>query len=509
MPMQDNAAATKETEYRHPDSFGALSKAKTECAARNKAMSTECKPSIVFAFNTYRKFTHAKTTKAIAEGRDRTLVVRDRKNVINYYVATEDAMLRYAHQQLISKPSKPVSLCEYITPDAAVCLLFDIENEKGFFIPSEVDINKLRQLFIDVLIQATWDVLGASKIGKGESGPKVNKFHIDDCTRTAKDGFHKFSLHLYLHSGHYVATSHTVQWKEEEMEECGLVLVGAVCKAAYKQMEFGLIAELLGCTVEAAREGLPDTTIYNKGRAMRLAFMSKAKLDRTSKKRDDRWVHGKPMWPAEITPNKYTVVRRIPKDYNKFKKIVQEHSGTLGVTPPKNTTFSQFSAHQLAIVEKPSKHACVKEDADVDDKPFGCEQSVYHVNSRLNKPWFWVSHDAGYGYPSHAVQYESSEGFYKSLEDSKSPRYHTFFDDNKCTLVFVLDWPCCPDFKPVGTDATTLQKCMFATAMFLHTEYEISFTAQVLILSACGLTKNKDGKDTKLHKRSYYLVYPE
>jgi hypothetical protein len=107
------------------------------------------------------------------------------------------------------------------------------------------------------------------------------------------------------------------------------------------------------------------------------------------------------------------------------------------------------------------------------------------------------------------VQYENFEGFYKSLEKSKSPRFHTFLDDNKCTLVFDLDWPCCPDFELVGTDATTLQKCMSATAIFLHTKYGIPFTAQVLILSDCGQTKNKDGEDTKLHKRSYHLVYPE
>ena len=157
MPVQDNAAATKETECRRPDSFGTPSKAKTECAERNKVEGRE--PSIVFAFNTCRKFKHEETTKAIAEGRDRTSVIRDRKNMMNYYVATEDAMLQYAHQQLISKPSKPVSLYEYITPDAAVCLLFDIENEKGFVIPSKVDINKLRRLFINALTQATRDVL--------------------------------------------------------------------------------------------------------------------------------------------------------------------------------------------------------------------------------------------------------------------------------------------------------------------------------------------------------------
>ena len=100
--MQDTAAATKETEYPRPDFFGTLHKAKEECASRNKAKSTECEPSIVFAFNTPRKYTHAEKTKAIANGKDPALVVRDRKNVYNYYVATEDAMLRYAHQQLTS-----------------------------------------------------------------------------------------------------------------------------------------------------------------------------------------------------------------------------------------------------------------------------------------------------------------------------------------------------------------------------------------------------------------------
>ena len=164
MPTQDTAAATKEMEYSRPDSFGALSKAKTECAERNK--SEGCEPWIVFAFNTCRKFTLAETTKAIAEGRDHTLVKRDRKNMMNYYVATEDVMLQYAHQQLMSKPSKRASLYEYIMPDAAACLLFDIENEKGFVIPSKVDINTLRRLFIDALIQATRDVLSACKLAR-------------------------------------------------------------------------------------------------------------------------------------------------------------------------------------------------------------------------------------------------------------------------------------------------------------------------------------------------------
>ena len=49
------------------------------------------------------------------------------------------------------------------------------------------------------------------------------------------------------------------------------------------------------------------------------------------------------------------------------------------------------------------------------DKPEGCREFVYFVKNRESRAGYWIGHGAGYGYPSHAVQYSDFKGFYKSL----------------------------------------------------------------------------------------------
>jgi hypothetical protein len=53
---------------------------------------------------------------------------------------------------------------------------------------------------------------------------------------------------------------------------------------------------------------------------------------------------------------------------------------------------------------------------EISDKLKGCRESVYFVKNREGRAGYWVGHDAGYGYPSHAVQYSDFKGFYNSFK---------------------------------------------------------------------------------------------
>jgi hypothetical protein len=40
---------------------------------------------------------------------------------------------------------------------------------------------------------------------------------------------------------------------------------------------------------------------------------------------------------------------------------------------------------------------------EIADKPKSCRESVYFVKNCEGRAGYWVGHDAGYGYSSHAV----------------------------------------------------------------------------------------------------------
>ena len=98
------------------------------------------------------------------------------------------------------------------------------------------------------------------------------------------------------------------------------------------------------------------------------------------------------------------------------------------------------------------------------------------------------------------AQYNDFKGFYDSVKSDikkKQPlRFHIFLKDDKCALVFDVDFDPHATFRLEGDKASCLEHCMSIIATFLHHKYDVLCDAQVLILSACGKIRDKTGKET-------------
>ena len=113
----------------------------------------------------------------------------------------------------------------------------------------------------------------------------------------------------------------------------------------------------------------------------------------------------------------------------------------------------------MSLREPPSAIKRGKKE-EIADKPEGCSESVYFVKNREGRAGYYVGHDAGYGYSSHAVQDSDFKGFYNSFKvavTKEQPlRFHTFLEDDKCTLVFDINFQECPTYRLDGDDVSCL-----------------------------------------------------